>query len=108
MSLGTAFSVGIVTVSDTACANSAHDKSGPLLQDILTSTETAPLPYRIDRTAIVADDAHQITTMVSDWVDSQHLDLILLTGGTGFAERDVTPDSIAPLLTRTTPGITHY
>ncbi|KAI8343488.1 hypothetical protein BC941DRAFT_411547 [Chlamydoabsidia padenii] len=107
----TLFTVGIITVSDTASVDATKDKSGPLLQTILTtppsSTTNVTLPYNVIKTTIVPDDANKIKTVVLDWVNNEGLDLLLLTGGTGFAERDVTPDTIEPLLTRHAPGLTH-
>lgn len=56
---------------------------------------------------VLPDEKEQIENTVKAWSDESKLELILLTGGTGFAERDVTPDTVEPLLTRLTPGITH-
>lgn len=57
--------------------------------------------------AIVCDDMHDIRKCVQHWVDQLCLNVVLITGGTGFADRDVTPEAIKPLLTKETPGITH-
>ncbi|KAI8093409.1 MoaB/Mog domain-containing protein [Halteromyces radiatus] len=98
------YKVGIITVSDTSAADRTKDKSGPLLQQLLTEASS---DYQVLHTTVVPDEAIDITRVVQEWADTERLDLILLTGGTGFAERDITPDSIEPLLTRLTPGITH-
>ncbi|KAI8375624.1 hypothetical protein EDC96DRAFT_456487 [Choanephora cucurbitarum] len=96
-----AYTVGILTVSDTASKDHALDKSGPTLEEILQGSD-----YTIEQRAIVPDDKHDIRKTVEDWSDRLGLHLILLTGGTGFAERDITPEAIQPLLTKETPGVT--
>jgi gephyrin len=99
-------------VSDTAAVDATKDVSGPLLHTILTTPPTtssanATSQYKVAKTIIVPDDPNQIKSVVCDWIEHDALNLLLLTGGTGFAERDVTPDTIGPLLTRQTPGLTH-
>lgn len=106
------FVFGLLIVSDTAAVDATKDASGPLLQTILTTpptsnTATATSQYKVTKTIIVSDDPDRIKAVVCDWVEHDGLNLLLLTGGTGFAERDVTPDTIEPLLTRQTPGLTH-
>ncbi|OBZ82872.1 Gephyrin [Choanephora cucurbitarum] len=96
-----AYTVGILTVSDTASNDQALDKSGPTLEEILQGSD-----YTVEQRAIVPDDKHDIRKTVEDWSDRLGLHLILLTGGTGFAERDITPEAIQPLLTKETPGVT--
>ena len=85
-------------VSDTASQDSTLDKSGPLLEEILPSV------YKVTEKTIVPDEVHDIRKVVERW---SQVNLILITGGTGFSPRDVTPEAIQPLLTRETPGITH-
>ncbi|KAI9478743.1 MAG: MoaB/Mog domain-containing protein [Benjaminiella poitrasii] len=89
-------------VSDTASKDNSHDRSGPVLKEILTEAK-----YAVKEQAIVPDETHDIRKVVEAWADQQLLNVIILTGGTGFSERDVTPEAIKPLLTKETSGITH-
>ncbi|KAL0072898.1 MoaB/Mog domain-containing protein [Phycomyces blakesleeanus] len=97
------YDTGIITVSDTSSVSPKLDKSGPVLVEILEDTKK----YRVCKTDIVPDDVDQIQKHVRHYADEFNLDLIVITGGTGFSERDTTPEAIIPLLTRQTPGITH-
>ncbi|KAG0165198.1 hypothetical protein DFQ30_008843 [Apophysomyces sp. BC1015] len=90
-------------LSDTSSVDANLDKSGPLVKEILSETQK----YLVEQTCIVPDEAEAIRKTVEYWSDVLGLDLIVLTGGTGFAERDTTPEAILSLLTRQTPGITH-
>jgi gephyrin len=63
--------------------------------------------FSVKQQAIVPDEIHDIRKVLEHWSDQLTLNLILLTGGTGFAERDITPEAVKPLLTKETSGITH-
>ncbi|KAF7722757.1 hypothetical protein EC973_002711 [Apophysomyces ossiformis] len=93
----------LTTVSDTSSTDASLDKSGPLVKEILVDTHK----YLVEQSGIVPDDPTAIRKTIEYWSDVLDLELIVLTGGTGFAERDTTPEVVASLLTRTTPGITH-
>lgn len=62
--------------------------------------------YSVKEQAVVPDQAHDISTIVKNWSDVVEINAIVLTGGTGFSERDITPEAIKPLLTKETNGIT--
>ncbi|CEI91224.1 Putative Molybdenum cofactor biosynthesis protein gephyrin (Fragment) [Rhizopus microsporus] len=96
------YTVGVLTVSDTASNDASLDKSGPTIVEILSKDK-----YSVEKQLIVPDEIRDIQKTIETWTDQYNLNLILLTGGTGFAERDRTPEAIKPLLTRETPGITH-
>ncbi|KAI9251977.1 MoaB/Mog domain-containing protein [Sporodiniella umbellata] len=96
------YSVGILTVSDTASKDASLDKSGPTIKEFLSKEQ-----YSVEQQCIVPDSIDEVQKTVKHWTDNLKIDLILLTGGTGFSERDKTPEAIRPLLTRETPGITH-
>lgn len=87
----------VITVSDTRTASS--DTSGRLIVECL---ERAGHPI-IEHT-IVPDEAHALRDTVLQYAESPEVDAILLTGGTGIAKRDQTPETIAALLTRELPG----
>ncbi|KAG1165325.1 hypothetical protein G6F36_013412 [Rhizopus arrhizus] len=82
------YTVGILTVSDTASKEPLLDKSGPVIKEILTRQEN----YAIVKDWIVPDEIHDIQKTVETWADTVGLNLILLTGGTGFSKRDRTPE----------------
>lgn len=97
--------VAILTVSDTAFADATTDRSGPIIQDIITSHHgevESDKHYRI-----VPDTVEAIQIIVKEWGDSGNVDWIITTGGTGFGVRDVTPEAIIPLLDRAAPGLVH-
>jgi len=89
-------------VSDTAAQDSTLDKSGPLLKQLFASDAK----YAVKEHTIVPDQAQDITHIVTKWSDVLEINAIVLTGGTGFSERDITPEAIKPLLTKETTGIT--
>lgn len=93
--------VGILTVSDRAAAGTYEDQSGPLAAEII-STQTG---WAVVEQAVVPDDAAAIAARLISWTDAG-LDLILTSGGTGFAPRDVTPEATREVIQRETPGLT--
>ena len=98
-------SVGILTVSDRCSQGTAEDKSGPALKEKLISTFGEDL--RII-TAIVPDENAAIQQHLLYWSSLENQDnveIILTTGGTGFAPRDITPEATKPLLHKECPGI---
>ncbi|KAF9320515.1 hypothetical protein BG003_005901 [Podila horticola] len=99
----TTLRVGVLTISDTASLDPVSDTSGPSLCRLV---EAEPR-YKVEATAIVADDIKAIQKTVTHWCDDLDLHLILTTGGTGFGVRDCTPEAVLPLLERQTPGISH-
>ena len=88
--------IAVMTVSDTRTEDT--DTSGKLLADRLTEAG-----HSLHARAIVPDEAGRIRTQASDWLASG-ADIILTTGGTGFAPRDVTPEAIRPLFRREMDG----
>jgi len=92
---------GILIISDRASAGQYQDKSGPLITKILTNE----LKARIVQTQIIPDDITLIRDTLMAWTDQHHLDLILTSGGTGFAPRDVTPEATRMVLDKEAPGL---
>lgn len=92
--------VGILTVSDRAASGTYEDESGPLISGIINRRSS----WRISRQAIVPDEIDDIVTIITSWCH-EGLDLILTTGGTGFAPRDVTPEATLKVIEKLTPGI---
>jgi len=93
--------VGILTVSDRGASGVYEDKSGPIIQQIIVGKLNAV----VEDTAIAPDDVEVIKNTLLQWVDENNLDLILTTGGTGFAPRDVTPEATRQVIQRETPGL---
>lgn len=89
--------IAVLTVSDTR--NATTDTSGALLAD-----RAAAAGHVIAAKAIVPDEIDAIRTQVSAWAADPGVDVILATGGTGFAPRDVTPEAVRPLLRREMEG----
>jgi molybdenum cofactor synthesis domain-containing protein len=88
--------VAIVTISDSAVAGTREDRSGPALEQ-----RVAELGWTVAQRAVVPDDRTLIARTV---VNLCHLDLVLTTGGTGLAPRDVTPEAIKLVAEREVPG----
>src|SRR5436309_11653631 len=89
--------IAVLTVSDTGDEES--DKSGALLAERLTAAG-----HELSGRAIVRDDVEAIREQVRAWVADQGVDVVLSTGGTGFAPRDVTPEALKPLFRREMDG----
>lgn len=92
--------IAIVTVSDRASRGEYPDKGGPGAEDWLRATVTSPM--RIDRT-IVPDGRDSVAAVLRGLCD-QGADLILITGGTGPAPRDQTPEAMADVMEKELPG----
>ncbi|XP_071414197.1 gephyrin isoform X10 [Pithys albifrons albifrons] len=82
--------VGVLTVSDSCFRNLAEDRSGINLKDLVQ--DPSLLGGTISAYKIVPDEIEEIKETLIDWCDDKELNLILTTGGTGFAPRDVTPE----------------
>jgi molybdopterin adenylyltransferase len=89
--------IAVLTVSDTRTEES--DRSGALLVERLTAAGHA-----LAAKAIVADEVDAIRAQVAAWADDADIDVIITTGGTGFAPRDVTPEAIKPQCRREMDG----
>ncbi|XP_034713555.1 gephyrin a isoform X2 [Etheostoma cragini] len=95
--------VGILTVSDSCFNNLAEDRSGVNLKDLVH--DPSLLGGVIAAYKIVPDEIDEIKDTLLEWCDEQQLNLILTTGGTGFAPRDVTPEATREVIEREAPGM---
>ncbi|KAM4542332.1 gephyrin a isoform 2-T2 [Odontesthes bonariensis] len=95
--------VGILTVSDSCYNNLAEDRSGVNLKDLVH--DPSLLGGLIAAYKIVPDEIDEIKDTLLEWCDEQELNLILTTGGTGFAPRDVTPEATREVIEREAPGM---
>jgi len=89
--------IAVLTISDTR--SEADDKSGKLLCDRLTSAG-----HSLYKKSIVPDDIYQIRAVISNWIATNKLDVVITTGGTGVTGRDGTPEAIKPLLDKEISG----
>ncbi|XP_041428140.1 gephyrin L homeolog isoform X13 [Xenopus laevis] len=95
--------VGVLTVSDSCFRNLAEDRSGINLKDLVQ--DPSLLGGTISAYKIVPDEIEDIKESLIDWCDEKELNLILTTGGTGFAPRDVTPEATREVIEREAPGM---
>ena len=89
--------IAVLTVSDTRTEET--DSSGRLIVERLTAAG-----HELAGRAIVTDEIEAIRAQVTAWADDSEIDLIISTGGTGFAPRDVTPEAVRPLCRREMDG----
>lgn len=90
----------IITLSDSGYRGEREDKSGPVIREILEKEG-----YEITFTELLPDDRAMIAGKLQEIADSGSTDLILTTGGTGFSQRDVTPEATEEVIERRVPGI---
>jgi molybdopterin adenylyltransferase len=93
--------IGILTVSDRAYRGEYRDLSGPAVRDLLAERLGACVVVE----AIVPDERETIADTLRSYADENGLDLVLTTGGTGFAPRDVTPEATSDVVDREAPGL---
>ncbi len=91
--------VGILTISDKGSRGERADTSGNAIAELVGKSGD------VIRREIIPDERDQISAKLSAWADSAEIDLILTTGGTGLAERDVTPEATLDIADRIVPGI---
>ncbi|UTF58828.1 molybdenum cofactor biosynthesis protein B [Gilvimarinus sp. DA14] len=92
-----ALNIAVLTVSDTR--THANDTSGQALVDALISAG-----HTLAARELVPDDIYQIRALVSQWIATPEVQVVLITGGTGFAGRDSTVEAMTPLFDKTVVG----
>ena len=93
--------IGLISVSDRASSGVYEDQGIPALRDWFQSALTTPWEIV---TRLIPDERTAIEAALIDLVDMQHCDLVLTTGGTGPARRDVTPEATLAVATKEMPG----
>ena len=93
--------VGILTVSDRSAQGIRADASGPVLKEAIQAQN-----WMVTHQLVVPDEMAEIMNALIRWCDSENIDIILTTGGTGFAPRDVTPEATRAVIERLAPGLT--
>ncbi len=95
--------IGVLTISDRSARGEREDLSGPALVELVKAQG-----WLVAKTGLVPDDLTKIAGTLSEWSKSGRLDLILSTGGTGFAPRDNTPEATLQVIERQTPGLSEF
>jgi molybdenum cofactor biosynthesis protein B len=90
-------SIAVLTVSDTRSLE--NDKSGDTL-----AARIAEAGHKLVDRAIVPDDKRAIAARVKAWTETDGIDVVITTGGTGFTGRDVTPEALEPLFEKRMDG----
>jgi molybdopterin adenylyltransferase len=91
---------GVLTISDRSARGERVDASGPVIEQSLRTRG-----WSVVMSAVIPDDLDMIKENLIEWADSGGMDIILTTGGTGFAARDVTPEATLAVVERLAPGI---
>lgn len=91
---------GILTLSDRSSRGERADSSGPALARLIQAEG-----WSIAKQTILPDDESAIRQILIEWADGGEMDVILTTGGTGFAPRDVTPEATRAVIDREAPGL---
>ncbi|MBA7642379.1 Molybdopterin adenylyltransferase [subsurface metagenome] len=94
------FKLGIITISDKAWQGKRPDKSGPLVRDSFAAVDCEVVKYEV-----IPDEKDTIAQKLSQWADAGNIDIILTTGGTGLAPRDVTPEATLSVVDKEVPGL---
>ncbi len=91
---------GILTLSDRSSRGEREDSSGPALARLILAEN-----WSVTKQALLPDEESAIRNILIEWADSGELDVILTTGGTGFAPRDVTPEATRKVIEREAAGL---
>jgi molybdenum cofactor synthesis domain-containing protein len=92
--------ISILTVSDGVAAGTREDRSGRAIADWINARG-----YQLQSHTVVEDRSDRIAAQLAHWADAGDSDVIVTTGGTGFTERDVTPEATRAVITREAPGL---
>ncbi len=92
--------LGILTVSDKGWRGQRDDESGKAIRDNLSLLDSRVVKYEV-----VPDEMDIIASRLAGWADEGSVDIILTTGGTGLAQRDVTPEATLSIVDKVVPGL---
>ncbi|MEK6754268.1 MAG: MogA/MoaB family molybdenum cofactor biosynthesis protein [Chloroflexota bacterium] len=91
---------GILTLSDRSSKGEREDASGPALAHLIRAQG-----WSVAKQQILPDEESAIRAALTEWADSGDFDIILTTGSTGFAQRDVAPEATRAVIQRDAPGL---
>ena len=94
------FTVGVLTISDKGWRGEREDSSSEVIREMASSVGAQVAKYDI-----VPDERDFISQRLMEWADAGTLDVVITTGGTGLAERDVTPEATLAIIDRLVPGL---
>jgi molybdenum cofactor synthesis domain-containing protein len=94
------YKVAVLTISDKCSTGQREDKTGQIVQELIKA-----LPGEVIEYEIIPDELELIREKLFDYSDNLRVDLLLTNGGTGFTERDVTPEATKGVIEREVPGI---
>lgn len=97
---GRPFTAAVITLSDRAFAGEYEDRSGPVIREMLEKEG-----YRVIERLVLPDGRPKLESELRRLADQRQADVIFTTGGTGFSERDVTPEATKAVCDREVPGI---
>jgi molybdopterin adenylyltransferase len=92
--------LGIITISDGVARGERSDESGKAIRDSFAGIDSRVVKYEV-----VPDEADIISSKLAEWADEGSIDVILTTGGTGLASRDVTPEATLSVVAKVVPGL---
>ena len=91
---------GILTISDRSSRGQRADASGPALLALVEAQG-----WSVVKQSVLPDEGSDIRETLAAWADGGEVDVLLTTGGTGFAPRDVTPEATRAVIEREAPGL---
>lgn len=94
------FRISVITVSDRAASGERPDESGPAIRGFLNDRG-----YNVENAVVIPDDADKLRILLLEHSDNLCADLIITTGGTGLASRDITPETTLAVGDKEVPGI---
>lgn len=94
------FTAAVITLSDQGASGTRADKSGPLIQEMLVAAG-----FDVVESLLLADEKEPLQQQMTRLADQRQVNLILTTGGTGFSERDITPEATIAVCDRMARGI---
>jgi molybdopterin adenylyltransferase len=90
----------VLTISDRSARGERPDESGPALIEMIRHQS-----WEVIHQSVLPDDFNTLREFLRSWSDRDDVDVILTTGGTGFAPRDVTPEATRAVIERDAPGL---
>lgn len=97
------YTAAVITMSDTCFEGVKTDESGPVAKKILEDSG-----YEVVEYVVLPDEDKQLKALLIRLCDSRQVDLVVTTGGTGFSDRDITPEATLSVAHKTAPGISEY